>query len=123
MELETLIIDKIVLLNLESQQYDIQITSYTSTLTSLPIGNIPSDVVDYMNIPISNLPADMEYSDVSLISAYKYREYLQKELIVSKTEKEKAELMRQSLYEQLPSDTRDQLILDAAAALNAQPAQ
>lgn len=120
MEIDNLIIEKIVSLDLEIRTREFEIVAYTSTLAELPTGDIPVELLTYVNIPVSEIPLSISEAELSLITQYKYRNYLETELRITKTEKEKAEIMRQSLYEQLPAETRDQLILDAATMLAAQ---
>ena len=108
----------------EVHQYQINIDNYKQMLTALPTGEVPADIAQYINTQPDDLPIDMDLSDVMLISQYQYRDRLKKLLRTENIEQSKAKAVLDSLKAQLPADTRDQLILDAAAALAAQqPAQ
>ena len=108
----------------EVHQYQINIDNYNQMLTALPTGDVPADIAQYLNTQPDDLPIDMDIDDVMLISQYQYRDRLKKLLRTENIEQSKAKAVLDSLKAQLPADTRDQLILDAAAALAAQqPAQ
>ena len=108
----------------EVHQYQINIDNYNQMLTALPTGEVPADIAQYLNTQPDDLPIDMDIDDVMLISQYQYRDRLKKLLRTENIEQSKARAVLDSLKAQLPADTRDQLILDAAAALAAQqPAQ
>ena len=107
----------------EVHQYQINIDNYNQMLTALPTGEVPADIAQYLNTQPDDLPIDMDIDDVMLISQYQYRDRLKKLLRTENIEQSKARAVLESLKAQLPADTRDQLILDAAAALAQQPAQ
>lgn len=107
----------------EVHQYQINIDNYNQMLVSLPQDNISAELAQYLNTQPDDLPIEMEIATVMLISQYQYRDRLKKLLRTENIEQSKAKAVLDSLKAQLPADTRDQLILDAAAALNAQPAQ
>lgn len=104
----------------EVHQYQINIDNYNQMLTALPTGDVPADIAQYLNTQPDDLPIDMVLSDVMLISQYQYRDRLKKLLRTENIEQSKARAVLDSLKSQLPADTRDQLILDAAAMLVAQ---
>ena len=108
----------------EVHQYQINIDNYNQMLTTLPQDTIPTELEQYLNTQPDDLPIEMEIATVMLISQYQYRDRLKKLLRTGNIEQSKARAVLDSLKAQLPADTRDQLILDAAAALAAQqPAQ
>ena len=108
----------------EVHQYQINIDNYNQMLTALPTGDAPADIAQYLNTQPDDLPIDMGIDDVMMISQYQYRDKLKKLLRTEKIEQSKAKAVLDSIKAQIPADIRDQLILDAAAALNAQqPAQ
>ena len=108
----------------EVHQYQINIDNYNQMLTALPTGEVPADIAQYLNTQPDDLPIDMDIDDVMLISQYQYRDRLKKLLRTENIEQSKARAVLESLKAQLPADTRDQLILDAAVALaTQQPAQ
>ena len=108
----------------EVHQYQINIDNYVQMLSTMPTTDIPANLATYISTQPDDLPLDMSIEDVMLISQYQYKERLTKLLRTEKIEQSKAKAVLDSLKAQLPADTRDQLILDAAAALaTQQPAQ
>lgn len=104
----------------EVNGYQININNYTLALSELPQGDIPADILEFIDIQPDDLPIDMDIEDVMLISKYKYRNRLKQLIRTEKIEQAKSKSILESVKAQIPADIRDQLILDAAAALAAQ---
>lgn len=110
----------------EVHSYQINIDNYTQMLANLPQGDIPSDIIQYVgNKPeahtkMEDLPLAFTDEQIELISKYQFRVNLTLLLRTEKAEQSKAKAILTSMKEQLPADVRDQLILDASTAINAQ---
>lgn len=114
----------------EVHQYQINIDNYNQIFSSLPQGDIPDDIAQYIgtkpenHTKLEDLPLDFSDEKIALISLYQYRVQIQILLRTEKAEQAKSKSILNAMKDQLPVDTRDQLILDAAATLAAQqPAQ
>jgi hypothetical protein len=104
----------------EVHQYQINIDNYNQMLSVLPQDTVPVELAPYLNTQTDDLPIEMDIETVMLISQYQYRDRLKKLLRTENIEQSKAKAILDSLRAQLPAETRDQLILDAATLLTSQ---
>ena len=70
-----------------------------------------------------DLPLDMDVDTLMLLAKYKQRIEFTKLIRTERLEQAKCKALLEGMKAQIPADIRDQLILDAAAAIAAQQTQ
>lgn len=104
----------------EVHQYQINIDNYTAMLAVLPEGEPPAEILQYMSTKTEELPFDVSLETMQTIADYQYRDRIAYLIRTEIIEQNKSKRILEAMKIQLPTDTRDQLILDAAATINAQ---
>jgi hypothetical protein len=85
----------------EVYQYQVNVENYTVMLTGLPQDNIPSNLAEFANTEIQNLPWNMDDNDVQLVAQYQYRDRLRFLLRTERVEQNKARLVLEALKAQI----------------------
>jgi len=89
---------------MEVHSYQVNINNYTLMLEKLPKGEWPTDIAMYWNVPISDLPMNINIEDVARINDYQYRDQITKLL--------RTELMEQNKSKQILEVIKDQITGD-----------
>jgi len=110
----------------EVSGYQINIDNFTQMLTTLPQGDVPSDIAQYVgakpdnHTKIDDLPLSFSDEQIDLISKYQYRVDLTLRVRTEKAEQNKAKAVLNALKSQIPADQLDALVADALVKVNAQ---
>lgn len=108
--------DNIVMRESEIASYDLNISNYTTLLTTLPQDDWPDNIVQYKGMTDLDLVPD-EFDDI--VNEYNFRDRIRSLLKTEKRERLKSYQMYQVLLTQLPADLKDQYINEAIARRNA----
>lgn len=103
------IADAIVIREQEIFSYDINITNYEAMLLALPQGDWPSNLVQYKNATLDQVPDEHDQD----VTDYQYRDRLKYLLKTERLERSKSEKVYQALLSQLPEDQKESLITEA----------
>ena len=104
----------------EVHQYQINIDNYTQMLASLPQGEAPAEIAQYMSTKTEELPFDVPLETVQAVSDYQYRDRIAYLIRTEAIEQGKAKRVLEALKAQIPADQLDTLVADALAKINAQ---
>jgi hypothetical protein len=106
----------------EVHQYQINIDNYTAMLAALPQGEIPADIVPYMDTPTEELPSFIPLDTFQLIADYQYRKRITFLIRTEAIEQNKAKRILDALKTQIPADQLDALVVEALVKINSQTA-
>ncbi len=106
----------------EVHQYQINIDNYTQMLSTLPLGEIPADISEFIDKPIEELPSILPLETVQLIADYQYRKRVQYLIRTEAIEQGKSKRVLDALKAQIPADQLDTLVAAALVKVNAQSA-
>jgi hypothetical protein len=104
----------------EIHNYQFNIDNYTGILTSLPQGDTPANIVQYLETPIEDLPAHIPLNEVQTIAEYQWRKRLNTLIRTETVEQLKSKSILSSLKAQLPTERFDELMTEALVKFNAQ---
>ena len=104
----------------EVHQYQINIDNYTAMLAALPQGDVPTEIVPYMDTPTEELPTFIPLETIQLIADYQYRKRITYLIRTEAIEQGKAKRVLDALKAQIPADQLDALVTEALVKVNAQ---
>ena len=107
------IADAVVGREREIFSYDINITNYELMLTTLPVGNWPSNLEQYQRSPLDQVPDELDQE----VSDYQYRDRIKSLLKTERLERSKAVRIYEALLSQIPEADRATVIAAAQARL------
>lgn len=102
----------------ELYHYDLNITNYTAMLSALPQDDWPENLVQYQRSTLDQVPDEYDQT----VSDYQYRDRLKMLLKTERLERSKAFRIYEALLNQLPEETRADLIAEAHSRLLAKQA-
>lgn len=109
------IADAVVIREMEIFSYNLNVTNYEIVLSTLPEGEWPEELVQYRNSTLDNVPDELDQQ----VSDYQYRDRLKSLLKTERLERSKSQKIYEALLSQLPTENREQLLLDAKIRINA----
>ena len=104
----------------EVHQYQINIDNYTAMLAALPQGDVPTEIVPYMDTPTEELPTFIPLETIQLIADYQCRKRITYLIRTEAIEQGKAKRVLDALKAQIPADQLDALVTEALVKVNAQ---
>lgn len=104
----------------EVHQYQINIDNYTAMLATMPQGEPPAEILQYMSTKTEELPFDVPLETVQAVSDYQYRDRIRYLVRTEAIEQGKAKAVLNALKAQIPADQLDALVADALVKVNAQ---
>lgn len=110
----------VVMREQEVHQYQINIDNYTQMLSVLPQGEVPAEVLPYLDTPAEDLPEALSLDTVQLISDYQYRKRLTYLLRTEGMEQNKSKRVLDALKAQIPADQLESLVAAALVKVQAQ---
>jgi len=102
----------------EVHSYQINIDNYQVLLMSLPQDECPAHLTQYLGTPTSQLPGDMSFEDVRLISDYQYRNLISGLIRTEFIEQNKAQRILNALKSQIPVDQLETLVAGAKVKMD-----
>ena len=106
----------------EVHQYQINIDNYTTMLASLPQGEPPAEILQYMSTKTEELPFSVSLDVMQQIADYQYRDRIAYLIRTELIEQSKAKRVLDALKAQIPADQLDALVAEALVIVNAQSA-
>lgn len=91
----------------EIYSYQLNIDNYENILKSLPFGDIPESLSQYLNADITQIPETVPDADILKISEYQYRNKIKSLLRTEKIEQHKSKLVLDSLKSQILNENLD----------------
>ena len=115
-QLHDTISESIVYREQELFSYDVNIVNYETALAALPQGEWPSNIAQYANSTLDQVPDEYD----AIVNDYQFRDRLRSLLKTERAERNKAFKIYESLVAQLPADQIESLVLAAQARIAAQ---
>lgn len=113
------LVDSFIYREREIYQYQLNIDNYTNILASLPLGEIPTEILPYISMETSDLPDFLPIETILLISSYKHRATTAYLIRTEHIEQAKSKQMLESLRSQIPADQLASLVAARVAELQA----
>jgi hypothetical protein len=88
----------------EIHQYQINIDNYAAILSQLPQGDWDSDIQDYVNTPVLELPHSLTDEQVDRINNFQYRDRLRGLIRTERAEQNKSQRILDALKSQIVGD-------------------
>lgn len=109
------IADQIVMREAEIFSYDLNITNYNAILANNPDGDWPTNIAQYQNATLDQVPDDLD----EIVSQYQFRDKIRYLIKTERAERAKSYGVYQALLTLLPEDQKDTLMAEAVARMNA----
>ena len=105
----------------EVHSYQINIDNYQILLLALPQDDCPEYLAQYINTPVAQLPSNISFEDVQILSDYQYRNLVNSLLRTEMIEQGKAQRILNAIKSQIPADQLNTLVAAAKVKLTPAP--